>query len=394
MTSVQSLPSVLEQLLRDQDFDVPPYPAAALKLRQIIDSGNFGLSNVADAAGTDPVLAAQLLRIANSAIYAGHGPPITSLNRAVNRLGARAISSLAMAASMSSAATSGGALMSVKYRAWRRTLCCALVSQKIAQLLSMDPEQAFLSALLFGFGRSVALGCLEQALSRAKNVQPQSMLEWLASVEPYRPELARRVAEQWKLPAEIVSAVSLGQGDTPLQPMAELVALADQLGGFLDQGQSAEQVTRHFSFSRAESTQLTDFIVTMPETLEQLLQLPQNPARQKVAAPVLTRPSSNLTGEQRPLTVKLEDLRSRKAPCKLEPINISQDGLSFHSVKPMAEGTVARLGLTTQAKTYEGWFNVLDCTNEQSCFRIEAQSFAASRELRELLNDLWIGRIQ
>ena len=45
---------------------------------------------------------------------------ITTVPRAVNRLGARVISSLALAAGLGDTATQSGALFDVKYRVWRQ----------------------------------------------------------------------------------------------------------------------------------------------------------------------------------------------------------------------------------------------------------------------------------
>ena len=210
-----SLISGLEELISRGDFVVPPYPAAALRLRRLVNSQNFGLSDVAEAAASDPALAATLLRIANAANYRGTGPAITNLARAVQRLGAKSVASLALTAGISSAALDQGPLVDVKYRVWRRSVTCALCAQKLATLRGIDPEEAFLGGLLYGFGRSVAVGCLERVIPSA-SMQARPLLDWLAAVEPHRHVLAKRVAQTWQLPLELMEALA-GTSSKPEQ---------------------------------------------------------------------------------------------------------------------------------------------------------------------------------
>ncbi|HVZ31325.1 MAG TPA: HDOD domain-containing protein, partial [Polyangiaceae bacterium] len=200
------LPRRLGLVVERGDFSVPPYPAAAMRLRTLLESNKYGLSQVADAAGADPALAAALLRVANSSLYRGDGPPLTTLLRAVNRLGARAVSSLALAAGIGSEACAPGPLADVKYRVWRRSITCALGAQRFAATRGVEAEAAFLAGLLHGFGRSVALACVEKLIlgsSRAHTAE-----EWLALVETHRAPLADRVARAWQLPETIVEAMS------------------------------------------------------------------------------------------------------------------------------------------------------------------------------------------
>src|SRR3954466_1061157 len=113
---IADLSRQLSDIVERGDFIVPPYPAAAMKLRALIESDKFGLSQIADAAAADAALAAALPRLAHSPRYRADGPPLTTLLRAVNRLGARAVSSLALAAGVGAAAVAPGPLADVKYR--------------------------------------------------------------------------------------------------------------------------------------------------------------------------------------------------------------------------------------------------------------------------------------
>lgn len=376
----------LEEIVARGDFVVPPYPAAALRLRRLVDSGNFGLSEVADAASADPALAATLLRVANSSLYRGAGAPITTLGRAVHRLGARSVASMAVAAAMSSTACAEGPLVEVKYRVWRRSLTCALASQRLASGRSLDPEEAFLSGLLHGFGRSVAVGCLERMLP-SKPTAERTLLEWLQMVEPHRQALARRVAEQWELPAELVQAITSATQGAMGGSLAALVEVADRLAAALDQGASAEQLAATPGIGANERHALGEFVAGLPHALEALVEAP-DPSKRRAASAV-SKPPSALSGELRPTAVPLLDLKNRKEPTPLETIALTPEGVAFFSPRPMQESSVSRLSIGSAPKAVEGWFSVALCVPDRGRFRIEAQTFAASRELRDCLLALW-----
>jgi HD-like signal output (HDOD) protein len=384
--SAGTLVGSLEDIVARGDFVVPPYPAAAMRLRRIVDTANFGLSEVADAASTDPALAAALLRVANSSLYRGTGAAITTVGRAVHRLGARAVASIAIAAGLSAGACADGVLVDVKYRVWRCSVSCALACQQLAAARSLDPEEAFLAGLLYGFGRSVAVGCLERVLPNPP-VAERTLLEWLQTVEPHRHALARRVAEQWQLPAEIIQAVATNSSSGTPNPIASLVALGDRLASAIDRGASAEQLATTQGVAANERRVVTGFALGLPQALQALVE-PAEPVKRK-SGNAVSKPPSALSGEQHVATVPVVDLKNRKEPIQLETLTVAQEGIAFLSQRPMQESSVARLALGTPPKAVEGWFSVALCVPDHGRYRIEAQAFAASRELKDLLLELW-----
>src|SRR6187402_413192 len=107
--SPDQLQKALAEVVARGDFQVPPYPAVALRLQRIFARPNYGIAEVSDAIAGDPALAARVLGAVNSALYRA-ADDITSLPRAVNRLGARVVSTLALAAGLGATATQAGAL--------------------------------------------------------------------------------------------------------------------------------------------------------------------------------------------------------------------------------------------------------------------------------------------
>jgi HD-like signal output (HDOD) protein len=375
----------LDALVEHGELVVPPYPAAAMRLRALIESEKYGMSQIADAAAADAALAAALLRIANSAVYRGDGPPLTTLLRAVNRLGARAVSSLALAAGVGSAATAPGPLADVKYRVWRRSITCALAAQRFGPSRGIDAEVAFLSGLLHGFGRSVAVACIEKLLGTTP--QAHTLPEWLEIVERHRAKLAARVAALWQLPAAIAATMSAA-GDQAT-PAGALVAMADTIAGSLDRGATAVEAASGLGLDSNMAAQVERFVSHLPGALEAFIQPPDAPSKKGRVVNAVTKPQSSLPGELRGFAIPILDLRKGKGE-NFETVAIAPLGLVVESSRPLQESSVIRLGIQADPPI-EAWFNVMLCAPKGPRFRIELLAFAASSDLRERMSQLWNG---
>jgi HD-like signal output (HDOD) protein len=388
MTSpTADLSKQLDAIVERGDLVVPPYPAAAMRLRSLIESDKFGLAQIADAAAADAALAAALLRIANSPVYRGDGPPHTTLLRAVNRLGARAVSSLALAAGLGGAATSPGPLADVKYRVWRRSITCALAAQRFGPARGIDAEVAFLSGLLHGFGRSVALACIEKLLG--KSPEGHSLPEWLELVEQHRAKLAERVASLWQLPPAIAAAMSTGPSTD--SPGSALVSFADSIAGGLDHGANAAELSAKLGLDATVAAQVERFIAHLPGALEAFILTPDAGPKKTRVVNAVTKPDSMLPGDLHALDAPVLDLRKNRTPEPFESVGIAPLGILIRSGRPLQESSVIRLAIQTAPAPIESWFNVVLCAPEGPRYRIELIAFAASSDLRERMSQLWAG---
>jgi HD-like signal output (HDOD) protein len=73
---------------------------AVLRLRKELQNPNATLPHIAQLVQLEPLVAAKLVRFANSAAYASHGQPARDLPSAINRLGLNVVRSTAMAVAM------------------------------------------------------------------------------------------------------------------------------------------------------------------------------------------------------------------------------------------------------------------------------------------------------
>jgi HD-like signal output (HDOD) protein len=367
--SPDALRAALGEVVTKGDFQVPPYPAVALRLQRILARPNHGLGEVSDTIAADPALAARVLGVVNSALYRT-SDDITSLPRAVNRLGARVVSALAVAAGIGTSATQAGALFDVKYRAWRRSVTCALACQKLARLRGLDENAAFLAGLIHGFGRSVAVAALERLLATQRAVAPLQVLQWLAVAEAERERLALAVAESWQLPAEIMDALR----PAVATPMGALVAEGERIA------EALESSWRPEASSPAEARALDELISGLPAALDALAAVPP-PAPNKSASAVASA-ERLLVGDRRRCDVPLADCR-KKGAASLTGSSLAPTGVEATSSAPLQEGSIVRLAAGGDAGRVEAWFNVLLCTPSGSAWRVEAELFSPPREIKE-----------
>lgn len=381
MSSTEAMQRALTGVVSRGDFVVPPYPAVALRLQRLLARDGYGIAEVADIIAADAALATSVLAVANSALL-GSAAPITSLSRAVNRLGARTVGAIAVASSVGATSLASGALLEVRYRVWRRGMTCALTCQSLAPARGLAPEDAFLAGLLYGFGRTIAIASLEQLLRAHPPGRPLLVREWLAIAEQHRAVLAQAVAASWQLPAIIAEAT--GRHERGVSPLHDLVLCADKIAEALDAGREPQ------AESAAEAPLLEAIVAGLPATLEAFT--PQTAApttRPDPTSPHLAQPSHVLEGELRHKPSLLVVDRRTKAAAQLRCTALGPGGLELDSSRPFQEGTMVRLAVGDPEANFEPWLTVLLCVPEGARFRVELALFSPTRETREAWHALY-----
>lgn len=363
----EALRRALEDIVKRAQFKLPPYPAVALRLQRILARPNYQIHEVADAISADPALAARVLGTANSALYRATDD-ITTVARAANRLGARVLYSIAIAAGVGEGVTQPGLLFDVKYRVWRRSLTTALACQKLGPLRRLEADQAFLLGLLYGLGRAVAVASLEELVRTHQPPRPLTLSEWLAIAESQRHHLAEAVATSWGLPAALVQSLRA----LTSTPEGALLADAERIATALENGERPQAPAPN------ETRALEELIFGLPHALELLAQVPP-PAPTRAAGPVASDPG--LSGDRRPCSLPISDRKKQGVP-SLRCVAITPAGLEFESPRPFQESSIVHLTLGTEPELAP-WLNVLRSSEKDGRYRIEVALFSPTRELKE-----------
>jgi HD-like signal output (HDOD) protein len=210
---------------------IPPYPAVALQVEKLILGGDFGLDELARLVASDQVLAADVLRVSNTAAYS-RGAPVTSVKAAAGVLGAEEVANLALAVGLGAHASAPGQLAALRRRVWLDALASAALCRLLAAGRGLVPEEAFSAGLLHDFGKVIALATIEQLLEH-RAVPPATAEEWSEVVERYHLELGLVMAARWDLPQVLADVISLHHADATLgaadRALVGLVAAVDEV---------------------------------------------------------------------------------------------------------------------------------------------------------------------
>ncbi len=144
---------ILQRLRTCTNFPTPP--PVAMRVLQLAQNPDIDLGKVAEAVSADPAIAAKVMRIANSAMYARRRQS-TNLRQALITLGLNATLTLALSFTLVTAlkkASTGG----FDFQAyWRRTILSAAWGKLLASELGRpDAEEIFLASLLQDLGMLV-----------------------------------------------------------------------------------------------------------------------------------------------------------------------------------------------------------------------------------------------
>jgi len=150
LASIPSVPAVLQSLLNELN-----QPADAVNLLRVVE-----------IMGRDKSLAAQCLRLANSALFT-RGPGTDSLRGAVRMLGIARIRDIAISCGLLRiVSVSRGVLNPLVF--WQHSLACAIIARKLARSVGFgDPEKAYLAGLMHDIGFIVNLVVLPQETAAA-----------------------------------------------------------------------------------------------------------------------------------------------------------------------------------------------------------------------------------
>ncbi|HZE89457.1 MAG TPA: HDOD domain-containing protein [Verrucomicrobiae bacterium] len=189
---------------------LPTMPRVAIRVRELVAASNTSVADVVKILSLDQTMAATVLKVSNSAAFAVRGG-VTSLSQAIVVMGFRTLQSVVTAACTASLHHKASASFKDQVL-WDHSLAAGLAGSRIARECGyVKVEDAFLAGLMHDIGKLVL--DFNRRESYAKVVE-RVYNEDVTFLRAEREELgfdhtavAARIAEVWKLPAELVEAV-------------------------------------------------------------------------------------------------------------------------------------------------------------------------------------------
>lgn len=198
----------LEKLFADIG-NLPSIPKVALDLIQQFDNPTTSLDAVARNIALDPVIAAKILRLANSARFRG-ARESTSVEDAAMRLGFNTLRTLVLASAVTGAFKAGPSFDLKAF--WLKSFEVASICRLLAKQLGMDADTAFTCGMMHNIGELlIQTGAPE--LAEQLNKTTQVGTSGRAATENLQlgfgyPEVGAELARRWQLPTLMQQAIA------------------------------------------------------------------------------------------------------------------------------------------------------------------------------------------
>lgn len=214
MFNFRSQPSIsgkIENIL-DQIDRLKPLPTTSRKIMRIVENPQATADQVIQVIKKDQALAADVIRMANSASL-GYRVPCHSIETGVVRIGFKRVRALALRSFASGPLTQRLSGYRMKETSlWQHSLETAVYSEYIAREISYpDPEDAYVAGLLHDIGKLLldqyVLGDYQKII---RMMDEEKKPLWVIEEELFGIDhgvIGGMMVEKWKLPSKLAEGI-------------------------------------------------------------------------------------------------------------------------------------------------------------------------------------------
>jgi HD-like signal output (HDOD) protein len=208
--------------------DLPSFPEIAVRVRRILSDPKSSIDQVVRVVGSEPALAARLLRIANSASLNRSGRTVTDLRTAINRIGYNMVRSASISFAMAQIRNSNklAGLEHHLQELWQRSTLVAAFAFVLARTCTrVNPDEAMLTGMMHGIGK---LYVLTRATAHPDLFESAATLNQI--IDEWHPSIGKAILENWEFPENMAQAVGdqeeLGRTEPEIADLSDVVAVA------------------------------------------------------------------------------------------------------------------------------------------------------------------------
>ena len=254
--------------LSSNKIELPSFPDVVLRIRKALADENCTMDQIVRVVGSDPTLAARLIRMVNSAAMRPAGKPITDLRFAISRMGHNMVRSVAMSFAMGrmQGKRKLKTLEKLLEEEWKHSTFVAAVCYVLAKSRTqLNPDEALLVGLMHGVGKLYILNKAEDHpfLFEQESTLNDIMADWHTGI-------GRAILETWEFPEQMANAVNdQASLDRHVEEDHEVdltdvlqgaIALAAAFGANADGTASIDDVPafQHMSLTREDCVQVIE----------------------------------------------------------------------------------------------------------------------------------------
>jgi HD-like signal output (HDOD) protein len=210
--------------------DLPSFPEVAVRVRRVLSDPKSSVDQVVRVVGSEPALAARLMRIANSASLNRSGKVISELRTAISRIGYNMVRSASIAFAMAQIRNSNK-LKGLEHHlqdVWERSTRVAALGYVLAKDCTrsrINPDEAMLTGMMHSIGK---LYVLTRAAAHPDLFANTKVLDEI--LEQWHPSIGKAILENWEFSEAMAQAVGdqedLDRRDPEIADLSDVLAVA------------------------------------------------------------------------------------------------------------------------------------------------------------------------
>jgi len=187
------------------NVDLPSFPEIAVRVRRVLSDPKSSVQQVVRVVGSEPALAARLLRISNSASLNRSGRAVTDLRTAINRIGYNMVRSASISFSMAQIRNSSK-LAGLEHHLsdlWQNSTLVAAFAYVLARnCTKVNPDEAMLTGMMHGIGK---LYVLTRVIDHPELFASSKMLNQI--IDEWHASIGKAIMENWNFSESMAEAV-------------------------------------------------------------------------------------------------------------------------------------------------------------------------------------------
>jgi len=187
------------------NVDLPSFPEIAVRVRRVLSDPKSSVDQVVRVVGSEPALAARLLRISNSASLNRSGRAVTDLRTAINRIGYNMVRSASISFSMAQIRKSNK-LVGLEHHLndlWNSSTLVAAFAYVLARnCTKVNPDEAMLTGMMHGIGK---LYVLTRAIDHPELFASDATLNEI--IGDWHASIGKAILENWNFSESMAHAV-------------------------------------------------------------------------------------------------------------------------------------------------------------------------------------------
>jgi HD-like signal output (HDOD) protein len=265
----------LQATLKDDGIELPSLPEIALRIRKALANDAMDIDRITQLIGSDPALAARLLKTANCALFRRGDNPVKDLRTAVTRLGYTMVRnvSLSLAAQQVFVGYAAKPIRAYLKQIWEHSVQVAMLGYLLARYTdAVECDEAFLAGLLHEIGK---LYILIRAKDHPELLRNDAAFKGILA--DWQPRMGRAITKAWGFSEELTDAIGGHESCSLIckspASLTEILAVANFLAVRIGISKSDEVIADLPSFgSLSLDTQTLAWILAVSADEVQVLQ--------------------------------------------------------------------------------------------------------------------------